>query len=99
MPARVITLLYRRTEGHPLFLVRLVEYLVQQGFLTHTEGQWQVSKPVAELELEIPNELQGMIAQQIAQLSAEEQRVLEVASVVGGAFASEVVAVGVRPRA
>src|SRR5262249_9429545 len=33
--------------------------------------------------------------QQVEQLSAEEQRVLEVASVVGDAFASEVVAVGV----
>jgi len=39
LPSRVLTLLYRRTDGHPLFLVRLLEYLVQQGFLTQTEGQ------------------------------------------------------------
>ena len=40
-----------------------------------------------------------MIAQQVEQLSAEEQRVLDVASVVGDAFASEVVAAGVALRA
>ena len=94
LPARLITLLHRRTDGHPLFLVRLLEYLVQQGFLIHTEGQWQLAKPVAELEGALPNELQGMIAQQVEQLSADEQRVLDVASVVGDAFASEVVALG-----
>ena len=59
LPARLITLLYQRTDGHPLFLVRLLEYLVQQGFFTHTEGQWQLIKPVAELEGAIPNELRG----------------------------------------
>ncbi len=95
LPSRLLMLLYRRTDGHPLFLVRLLEYLVQQGFLIHTEGQWQLIKPVAELEGAIPHELQGMIAQQVQQLSVEEQRVLDVASVVGDAFASEVVAAGV----
>ena len=95
LPARVITLLHRRTDGNPLFLVRLVEYLVQHGFLTHTEGRWQLTKPVSELDVEIPNELQGMIEQQIEQLSVEEQRVLEVAGVVGEVFASAVVAAGV----
>src|SRR5262249_55901516 len=94
LPARLITLFYRRTEGHPLFLVRLMEYLVQQGFLTHMEGRWQLAKPVAEVDVGIPHELRGMIAQQVEQLSAEEQRILEVASVVGAAFASEVVAAG-----
>src|SRR4030095_8196909 len=99
LPARLITLLYRRTDGHPLFLVRLLEYLVQQGFLIHTEGRWQLAKPVAELERALPNELQGMIAQQVEQLSAEEQLIWDVASVVGDAFASEVVAAGVALRA
>src|SRR5262245_26579553 len=95
LPARLITLLHRRTEGHPLFLVRLVEYLVQQGVLTHTEGQWQLAKPVSALDGAIPSELQGMIAQQVEQLSVEALRVLDVASVVGEGFASEVVAAGV----
>jgi predicted ATPase len=99
LPVRLLTLLYRRTDGHPLFLVRLLEYLVQQGFLIHTEGQWQLAKPVSELEGALPHELQGMIAQQVEQLSAEEQRVLEVGSVAGDAFASEVVAAGVALRA
>ena len=94
LPARLITLIHRRTDGHPLFLVRLMEYLVRQEFLTHTEGRWQFTRPVSELEGEIPNELQGMIEQQVEQLTAEEQHVLDVASVVGAVFASEVVAAG-----
>ncbi len=47
LPPRVITLLHRRTDGHPLFLVRLLEYLVQQGFLTFTEERWELAKPVS----------------------------------------------------
>ncbi len=90
-PARLLTLIHRRTDGNPLFMVRLVEYLVQQGLLIHTEGRWQPTKPMAELELEIPNELQGMIERQMEQLSEEDQRVLDVASVVGEAFASALI--------
>ena len=44
LPPRLITLLHRRTDGHPLFLVRLLEYLVQQGFLTLTEERMAVDK-------------------------------------------------------
>jgi predicted ATPase len=91
----LITLLYRRTDGNPLFLVRLLESLVQQGVFTHTQGRWQLRKPVAELDLAMPNELQGMIAQQVEQLSAEEQGVLDVASVVGESFTAAVVTAGV----
>jgi tetratricopeptide (TPR) repeat protein len=94
LPARLISLIHRRTDGNPLFLVSLMEYLVQQGFLICTEGRWRLAKPVAALDLAIPHALQGMIGQQVEQLSVEEQRVLDVASVVGETFGSEVVAAG-----
>ena len=33
-------LVYRHTEGNALFMVNIVEHLVQQGLVTSREGQW-----------------------------------------------------------
>ena len=37
-------LIHQRTEGNPLFMVNLVDYLVTQGLLARTEGQVVASR-------------------------------------------------------
>ena len=76
---------HRRTEGQPLFMVHVVEELARGGRLTAAPG--------AE-EVEVPAGLTQLIALQLGQLDAEEQQVLEVASVVGAEFAEASVAAG-----
>jgi hypothetical protein len=36
-------LLYRSTEGSPLFLVNVVDYLVGQGWIVEMEGKWELN--------------------------------------------------------
>ena len=78
-------LVYERTEGHPLFMVQLSDYLEQRGEL-------EVQAVARELSRDIPQQLRGLIEVQVTRLTPEEQRVLEAGSVVGADFATASVA-------
>src|SRR5262245_42686209 len=91
---RFAELLCQRTDGHPLFLVQVVEHLLQRGVLGDGAGLWQVPPEALAAAMEIPASVRQMIERQFAQLSAEEQRVLEAASVAGHPYAVAAVAAG-----
>ncbi|MBI3301446.1 MAG: AAA family ATPase [Deltaproteobacteria bacterium] len=78
-------LIHQRTDGNPLFMVNLVEYLVGHGVLVQVEGQWALKRGVEEVVEGVPESLRQMIEQQLERLSPEEQRMLEVASGAGAA--------------
>jgi predicted ATPase len=91
----VAPMLYQRTTGHPLFMVHVADYLAQQmGLETCTSPE--LVAQVAAVAAVIPPGMQQLIELQLAQLSAEEQRVLEMASVVGVEFAVASVAAGLQ---
>jgi adenylate cyclase len=79
---------YRRTDGHPFFMVQVTDYLVQAGepLLTPTV--------LVALERALPQGLRALIEAQLGQLAAAEQRVLEGCSVAGAEFAAASVAAG-----
>lgn len=91
---KLTQLIHQRTEGNPLFMVNLVDYLVAQGVLARSEGQWRLQGEVTAVEGWVPESLQQMIEKQIERLSPQGRRVLEVASVVGAEFSSAAVAAG-----
>jgi DNA-binding winged helix-turn-helix (wHTH) protein len=85
-------LLYRRSEGNPLFMVAALEHSVEQGFLHDRDGQLYLGTLIDNLDLDIPRSLRTMIEAQIGHLSAEGRRVLEAASVAGANFTPAAVA-------
>jgi predicted ATPase len=87
-------LLYQRTDGHPLSVVTMVEHLLHHGVLRAGAGAWEVQPEIAAALREVPASVRQMIEQQFDQLSSEEQRVLEAASVAGSAYAVAAVAAG-----
>ena len=87
-------IIHQRTDGHPLFLVTVVEHLLQRGVLREVAGQWEVQIEAAAVAMEVPAGVRQMIEQQFDQLSPEEQRVLEAASVAGNECAVAAVAAG-----
>ena len=87
-------IMHQRTDGHPLFMVAVVEHLLHRGVLREGVGQWEVQPEAAGAVLEVPASLRQMIEQQFDRLSPEEQRVLEVASVAGGSCAVAAMAAG-----
>src|SRR5215469_16854171 len=94
-PAALGEALYRRTDGHPLFLVTVVDALVQQGLLQQGDGVPADDEGLAAVEAMVPESLQQMIAQQLGGLSPAQQQVLDAASVAGAVFSAAAVAAGV----
>jgi predicted ATPase/DNA-binding winged helix-turn-helix (wHTH) protein len=85
-------LVHQRTEGNPLFIVNLVDYLLAQGALVQRDGQWVLLEKVEATEAGVPQNLRKMIEKQFDRLSLEEQRLLEAASVAGVEFSPVAVA-------
>jgi hypothetical protein len=83
LPEGLAELVHRHTEGNPLFIVASVEHLTRRGFISREKGIWQIRVPLEEIDLGVPETLRQLIEAQIERLSAEEQRSLEAASVLG----------------
>jgi DNA-binding winged helix-turn-helix (wHTH) protein len=86
LPEGLTELVYRHTEGNPLFIVASLEHLMRRGFISRESGAWKTRVPLEEIDLGVPETLRQMIEAQIQRLSAEEQRALEAASVLGASF-------------
>jgi DNA-binding winged helix-turn-helix (wHTH) protein/predicted ATPase len=91
----VTRLIHRRTDGNPLFMVTVVDDLLSQNVLISVDGQWAVQGELAALEGRVPDNLQQLIERQLERLNAEDQRVLEVASVAGMEFSAAAAAAGI----
>ena len=90
--------IHERTEGNALFMVNVVDHLMDQRGAGQLEGSQR--KALTEEVVEtIPTELQQLIDKQIRQLTEMPQRVLEVASVVGNEFSVASVATGLNEDA
>jgi len=87
-PARLASLIHERTDGSPLFIVNVVDYLVDQGLIAQVDGKWEFKVETEKIALETPENLRQMIEKQIDRLCKEDQRVLEAASVAGAEFSA-----------
>jgi DNA-binding winged helix-turn-helix (wHTH) protein/predicted ATPase len=85
---RLARTIHQRTEGNPLFVVNVVDYMTAQGM------QDDAGETRPTVQIEVPERIQQMIEKQLDRLSPEEQRVLGVASVAGAQFSAAAVAAG-----
>ena len=84
----------QRTDGNALFMVNIVEHLVQQGLVVRRAGQWTLREEGEAQVASLPEGLRQLLLRRIEALPPAARRVLEVASVVGEAFAVAAVAAG-----
>ena len=85
------TLLFRRTEGHPLFVVELLRDLRERGVLAEDDqGRLFLASPVDYEEL--PEKVESVIEERIGRLEEEMKDILTCGSVEGEQFTAEVVA-------
>jgi DNA-binding winged helix-turn-helix (wHTH) protein len=87
-------LIYRRTEGNPLFLVNALADLISRGVLVDRDDGWIAAADLDERSQDVPGDIQRSIEGQIDRLSEKERTLLEVASVGGRPCAAAVVAAG-----
>jgi len=91
---RLAQTLYRHTDGHPLFMVTMVDALMEQRSLVERGGRWEVQRGLEQVALEVPESLQQLVEHQLSQLSPEDQRILEAGGVAGMQFSAAAVAAG-----
>jgi predicted ATPase len=92
LPAALVVWLHQYTDGNPLFLVTMMQMLVERGFLEEHQGRWELSGALETVTVEVPEGLKPLLEQQLDRLSLEAQRLLEVASVAGVVFTAAAVA-------
>jgi DNA-binding winged helix-turn-helix (wHTH) protein/tetratricopeptide (TPR) repeat protein len=91
LPEGLSALLHRHSEGNPLFMVAALDHMMKRGLISQENGSWHLQVPLAQIDLAVPDDLRRMIEAQLERLSAEEQRVLELASIVGASFSATVI--------
>src|SRR5581483_2788105 len=91
-PPEFASLIHEKTEGHPLFATNLLQYLSEHGDIARSNAHWSLVRPLAELDLEVPESVRSMISKKIDTLEEEERRTLQYASIEGTEFLSTVVA-------
>jgi DNA-binding winged helix-turn-helix (wHTH) protein/tetratricopeptide (TPR) repeat protein len=84
----------QKTDGNPLFLVALMEQLINQGIVVGDDGHWRLAGTAAQVRAIVPDSLSEAIQKQIEQSTEAEQEILTAASVVGSAFSAAVLAAG-----
>jgi DNA-binding winged helix-turn-helix (wHTH) protein/tetratricopeptide (TPR) repeat protein len=91
LPEGLAALLQRHSEGNPLFMVAALDHMTRRALISRENGSWHLQVPLAQIDLAVPDDLRRMIEAQLERLSTEEQRVLELASIVGASFSAIVI--------
>jgi predicted ATPase len=94
LPRRLTRLIHRRTEGNPLFMVNVVQYLIDEQVIKDSSGSWVLDDEHADIESGVPENVRQLIEKQIERLGPDERLVLQAASVVGMECSSVAIAAG-----
>jgi predicted ATPase/DNA-binding winged helix-turn-helix (wHTH) protein len=87
---RLAPIIHKRTDGNPLFMVNVVDYLVEAG--KHERSVPGSEETISAVRLDAPRTIRQLIERNLERLQPEEQMVLEGASAVGAEFSAASVA-------
>jgi DNA-binding winged helix-turn-helix (wHTH) protein len=93
-PAELARAVHQRTDGNPLFMVRMLDELVALRVVEREDDRWRLRRPLAEIARSVPESLRQLVEVQIARLEPDAQRLLEAASVLGTESTVDSVAAG-----
>jgi predicted ATPase len=83
-PQKLVSLIYSETEGNPFFVEELYYHLVEQGKLIDSAGEFRRDLKLEDVD--IPRSLLLVIGRHLARVSAETQKILGAAAVIGRSF-------------
>lgn len=84
---------FQRCNGNPLFMVNLIEDLMQRQLLVWDENRWTTSTRRLSLQA-TPETLRSLISRRLESLSQKDRLVLDSASALGLEFAAVAAAAG-----
>jgi predicted ATPase/DNA-binding winged helix-turn-helix (wHTH) protein len=85
-PSGLTSFLHQHSEGNPLFMIAVLEHLISQNYLRRQDDLWELTSPLAEIDMGVPAALSELIELQIERLDPTDQRLLEAASLIGVIF-------------
>ena len=95
-PMELATSIHRRTEGNPLFIGTMVDYLFAHGGIRESEGHWHFRTDDDCITKSVPDTIRQLIDKQIERAPSDVQQVLDAASIVGVEFSVAEVAAGLQ---
>jgi diguanylate cyclase (GGDEF)-like protein len=78
-----VNLIYKKTQGNPLFVEELSKYLIEKEFIYYREGKW-LKKDISDGLL--PGSVEDVIKSRIADLDDESKEMILKAAVIGEDF-------------
>jgi DNA-binding winged helix-turn-helix (wHTH) protein len=91
-PPELARALELHTAGNALFMVRVIDDLVNQAVLRLSNGQWHLVGDLDAVAASVPEGVVALIERDLDQLDELERRILEVASAAGHEFCSLAIA-------
>jgi adenylate cyclase len=76
--------IHARTGGNPFFTEEVAQTLIESGHLEGERGAYRLVTPIERLE--VPANVQSVLAARIDRLPEREKRLLQIASVIGKDF-------------
>jgi predicted ATPase len=84
LPERLLTLVVTRAGGNPFYVEEVVRSLVTRDTLVRDGDGWHCTTDVSALD--VPVTIQGLLLSRLDQLASDSRRLVQEASVLGGAF-------------
>ena len=88
LPDRVRSIILQKAEGNPFFVEEVVRMLIDRGAIAKKGEGWVTEKEIENVD--IPDNLQGLLLARIDRLPEDVKRTLRVASVIGRQFSVRV---------
>lgn len=86
VPDPLITLIYDKSQGNPFYTEQLTLTLRDTKQVQITHGACQITADIDDVQMVLPNTIQGVITSRIDRLEPSQQLTLKVASVIGTSF-------------
>ena len=93
VPDETRNLIIKNADGNPYYILELIHSLIDGGILAKDLGTGKWVTTSATKILEIPNSLQRLLLARIDRLSQGDRHILQLASVIGSTFWSDVLQV------
>jgi tetratricopeptide (TPR) repeat protein len=92
VPRGLAAVIYRHSDGNPLFMTAMLDHLVQRGVLSRADAGWTMTVSLEQTDPGVPETLKQMLEMQLQDASEAEQQLLKCASVAGQHFTAWAVA-------
>jgi class 3 adenylate cyclase len=88
LPEKTRELILKKAEGNPFFVEEVIRMLIERGVIVKKGKGWAAEKEIENVD--IPDNLQGLLLARIDRLPEDVKRTLRVASVIGRQFSLKV---------